>query len=160
MVGDHQWGQRLLGEPQHHAKAFLGALGKQAGCFPGQEQTALEPQLLFMINSRKPKDPTVVNSGVSGNGGTFEARRDTHVGNKSYSWNPTPSCTHIIISSSAQFAPSPQPPHKFPQCAPQQGSAETGIPLEMTETHPQILPHHHWVTLTMPLGVFSTGALV
>lgn len=116
--------------------------------------------LLFMINSRTPKDPTAVNSGVSGNGGTFEAERDMHVRNKSYSWNPTLSCIHIIISSSAQFAPSPQPPHKFPLCAPWQDSAEKGVPLEMMETHPQILPHHHWVTLTMPLWVFSTWALV
>lgn len=73
---------------------------------------------LFMINSRNPKDPTAVNSGLSGNGGTFEARRDLHVGNKSYSWNPTLSSTHIIISSSDHFAPSLQPPHKFPHVLP------------------------------------------
>lgn len=154
-------GSEAAGRAPTSCQGLSGSTGKTGWLLPWTRANSTgTTALLFMINSRKPKDPTVVNSGVSGNGGTFEARRDMHVGNKSYSWNPTPSCTHIIISSSAQFAPSPQPPHKFPQCAPQQGSAETGIPLEMTETHPQILPHHHWVTLTMPLGVFSTGALV
>lgn len=48
VAGDHQWGQRLLGGPRRCANAFLGVLGKQAGCFLGQAQTPLERQLSYL----------------------------------------------------------------------------------------------------------------
>ena len=115
--------------------------------------------LLFMINSRKPKDPIIVNSGLSGNGEIFEARRDVqHVENKSYSWNHTISSIHIIISSSARFAPSLQPPHRFPWSAPWQDSAEKWTPLEIVEMHPQSFLHHRWVIFTTQFQLLRFSA--
>lgn len=108
-------GSEAAGRATTLCQCLSGSAGKTGWLLPwASANTTGMTALLFIINSRKPKDPTVVNSGLSGNGGTFEARRDMHVENKSYSWNPTLSSIHIIISSSAQFAPSPQPPHNFP----------------------------------------------
>lgn len=67
--------------------------------------------LLFMINSRKLKDPVIVISGLSGKGEISDARTDIqYVENKSYSWNHPLSSKHVRISSSTLFAPSLQPP--------------------------------------------------
>lgn len=113
--------------------------------------------LLFMINSRKLKDPVIVISGLSGKGEISDARRDIkHAGNKSYSWNHPLSSKHVRISNSTLLLPCSH--LKCPWSVPWQDTMKW-TPLEIMGMHPQSFLHHHWVLFTTQFAGFPASEL-